>query len=140
NWCSIWPVLSFLGGETAALGGIWWVAGLTAIGETLTRVALNRRGPRHVGEVRVDVAVSEDRAGLLYLLCLWGVIWTACLAASLLGETEVNWIVPGYIALVVLIGLRIDRLLARGGVVARNYVAAWCLCLIAIIMIHHTEW
>ena len=31
NWCSIWPVLSFLGGEAAALGGIWWVAGVAAI-------------------------------------------------------------------------------------------------------------
>jgi len=140
NWASIWPVLSFLGGETAALGGIWWVAGLVAIGGTLTRVARKSRGPQHVGTVRVDAAASEDRGGLLYLLCLWGVIWTACLAASLLGETELNWMVPGYLALVVLIGMRVDRVLARGGAMARTYVGAWCLCLIAIIMILHTEW
>ena len=67
-------------------------------------------------------------------------IWTACLAASLLGETEVNWMVPGYVALVVLIGMRVDRVLARGGVRARAYVAAWCLSVAAVIAIHHTEW
>jgi len=174
TWGSIWPVLSFLGGEVAALGGIWWVAGLLAIGGALARVA---RGPTAIPSwvahtwsqpegippappfaregkegraaspsanrgqfLRVDATASEDRAGLLFLLCLWGVIWTACLAASLLGETEVNWMVPGYVSLVVLIGMRLDRILARGGARARGYVAGWCLCLIAIVAIHHTEW
>jgi len=141
TWASIWPVLSFLGGETAALGGIWWVAGLAGVGGALARVARVSRGRDLVETARVDEpAKSEDRAGHLYLLCLWGVIWTACLAASLLGETEVNWMVPGYVALVVLIGTRVDRVLAGGGVKARAYVAAWCLSVIAVISIHHTEW
>ena len=30
TWGSIWPVLSFLGGEAAVLGGVWWVAGIAA--------------------------------------------------------------------------------------------------------------
>ena len=63
----------------------------------------------------------------LYLLCLWGVIWCACLAASILGETEANWMVPGYVALVVLIGWRVGEVSRRGGTRARAYVAAWCV-------------
>ena len=31
SWASIWPVLSFLGGEAVALGVIWWVVGLAAL-------------------------------------------------------------------------------------------------------------
>ena len=31
TWASIWPVLTFLGGDVAALGGIWWIAGMAAV-------------------------------------------------------------------------------------------------------------
>ena len=31
SWGSIWPILGFLGGEAAVLGGVWWVAGVAAI-------------------------------------------------------------------------------------------------------------
>jgi 4-amino-4-deoxy-L-arabinose transferase-like glycosyltransferase len=140
NWASIWPVLSFLGGEAAALGGIWWLAGLTAIGGASMQLARRSRSPQHNETLRIDAADSANRAGLLYLLCLWGVIWTACLAASVLGETELNWMVPGYVTLVVLIGMRLDRLMMRGAAMAWVYAAGWCVCVAAIIAIHHTEW
>jgi hypothetical protein len=177
TWASIWPVLSFLGGEAAALGGIWYVAGVASIAAAFARVMHVRSGPTWIysriedsrgrdnathartlfatdgitatadsgiadrGHVlRVDSIAPEDRAGLLYLLCLWGVIWTACLAASVLGETEVNWMVPGYVSLAALIGMRLDWILARGGAVARGYIAGWCICLIAVIALHHTDW
>ena len=54
----------------------------------------------------------------------------ACFAASLLGETEVNWMVPGYISLVILIGMRVDQVFARGGVRKWIYAAAWLLCVV----------
>ena len=30
TWAGIWPVLTFLGGDVAALGGVWWIAGIAA--------------------------------------------------------------------------------------------------------------
>ena len=140
TWGSLWPVLSFLGGEAAVLGGIWWVAGITAIIAAVRAVL-----PRLVGSTtsegsRGDGAQGWDRSGTLYVLCLWGVIWSACLGASLLGETEANWMAPGYVAVVVLIGRRVEGAFTRGGVRARAYVAAWCLSLAAVVVIHHTEW
>ena len=68
---------------------------------------------RQSGHTRIDSSPT-NRTGVLYLVCLWGVLWCACLAASVLGETEANWMVPGYIALVVLIAARVDRALAPG--------------------------
>ncbi len=90
--------------------------------------------------MRVDRGDGDKTAGLLYLICLWGVIWMACLAASFLGETEANWMVPGYISLVVLVGMRADELFARGAASARLYVAAWCFSVTAVVAIHHSEW
>jgi hypothetical protein len=140
SWASALPVLSFFGGDAAALGGIWWVVGLVAIGGALRHLA-RTSGSRAAGDgPRVDPGVVGDRAGLLYLVCLWGVIWSACLAASLLGETEANWMVPGYISLVVLIGLRVDRAVALGGARARVCVGAWCVSIVLVVAIHHTEW
>ncbi len=124
TWVSIWPVLTFLGGEFVALGGIWWVAGMAALVGALTSMIRDARF-RIPGNTEESGAGS--RSGLIYLLCLWGAIWTACLAASLLGETEANWMVPGYISLVVLIGMRADDVFARGGARKWVYTAAWCL-------------
>jgi hypothetical protein len=140
QWASFWPVLSFLGGEAGALGGVWWVAGIAALVDAFARVARRSGSSPSVAPGRFEKASTVERHGLLYLLCLWGVIWTACLAASLLGETEVNWMAPGYMSLVILIGIRAERVFARGGAKARSYAAAWCLTVSAIIAIHHTEW
>jgi Dolichyl-phosphate-mannose-protein mannosyltransferase len=137
TWASIWPVLTFLGGDFAALGGIWWVAGMTAVAAAVTRLIGESRC-RKTGDT--SLPDSDTRSGLIYLLCLWGAIWTACLAASVLGETEANWMVPGYISLVILIGMRADQVFARGGVRKWLYAAAWLVCISAIVAIHHMEW
>src|SRR5262249_33703358 len=50
------------------------------------------------------------------------------------------WMVPGYVALVILIAWRGDAVLSRGGPAARAYVVGWSCSLAAIIAIHHTEW
>jgi 4-amino-4-deoxy-L-arabinose transferase-like glycosyltransferase len=140
TWGSLWPLLGFLGGEAAVLGGIWWLVGLSAIAAALRTVVPFRWGGTPPGGPRIDDRSRGYRSGSLYLLCLWGVIWTACLAASLLGETEANWMVPGYVGVVVLIGHRVAGALARGGARARVYVAAWGFSLTLVVVIHHTEW
>jgi hypothetical protein len=137
TWGSIWPVLSFLGGEAGVLGGVWWVAG---IGGLLGAARVVLRARRSAAPNQADESSGPDRNGTLYLLCLWGVIWCACLAASLLGESEANWMAPGYVALVVLIGWRAGHVLDRGGMRARVYAAAWCISIAAIVAIHHTDW
>jgi hypothetical protein len=63
----------------------------------------------------------------------------ACAAASVLGETEVNWLVPGYISVVILIGIRADQVFTRGGLQKWLYVAGWLMSFSAVVTIHHTE-
>ncbi len=132
TWGSLWPVVSFLGGEAAVLGGVWWIAGIAAIKGAFADVLVSRRDPADHPRL--------DRDGALFLLSLWGVIWCACLAASLLGETEANWMAPGYVALVVLIGWRLSDILARGGRRAGMSIAAWCVTVLGVVLIHHTDW
>ena len=109
TWVSIYPVLSFVCGEIIALGVIWWIVGVAALGGILTRLLRPGSGSAGNAELALGEGHSLNRTGLLYLLCLWGVLWCACLAAAVLGETEANWMVPGYVALVVLIAARVDR-------------------------------
>ena len=137
TWVSIRPVLTFLGGDVVALGGIWWFAGIAAVTGAVVRVMRRAQSPANTETGELDF---EDRTGLLFLLCLWGVIWAACFAASLLGETEANWMVPGYVSLVVLIGSRVDQVFARGGVRKWAYASGWLVCLTAVVAIHHMEW
>ncbi len=62
------------------------------------RTDARRASPRDA-KYRADGGVASTLAstapGLLYLLCLWGVIWTACLAASLLGRPRQTGWSPG---------------------------------------------
>ncbi len=141
SWADVWPVLNFLGGEVVALGVIWWVVGLTALTWTLARVLRSRlRSSDADNDAKLASGMSRDCTGPIYLLCLWGVLWCACLAASILGETEANWMVPGYVSLVALIALRVDHVIAGGGLRARAVAAAWCVSLAAVIAVLHTEW
>jgi 4-amino-4-deoxy-L-arabinose transferase-like glycosyltransferase len=140
SWGSIWPVLGFLGGEGAVLGGVWWIAGVSAIVAAMREVVRTWRRKSSADEPAAGHSASAGLDGKLFLLCLWGVTWCACLAASILGETEANWMVQGYVAVVVLIGRRFGEVVALGGSKARAYVGAWCFCLLAIVAIHHTEW
>ena len=111
TWGGIWPVLSFLGGEAAVLGGIWWIVGIAAMVVALAHASCRPAATRSHRRPRTDREPGSRRT--LYLLCLWGVVWCACLAASVLGETEANWMAPGYVSLVVLIGRRIGEHLRR---------------------------
>jgi 4-amino-4-deoxy-L-arabinose transferase-like glycosyltransferase len=140
TWGGFWPVLSFLGGEAAVLGVVWWIVGLAALASIIIRLTRESPGTSDDPRISVDEGVPGDRTGLLYLVCLWGVLWFACLAASLLGETEANWMAPGYIALAVLIATRVDFLMSHGRWKARVCVAVWCFSLTAVIAVHHMEW
>jgi hypothetical protein len=139
-WLTFWPVLSFLGGEAIALGVIWWIVGLGALLGILTTLLHSQRDSTGDGASTVDQGLSISRTGLIYVLSLWGVLWCACLAASVLGETEVNWMVPGYVGLVVLIAARVERVLLRGGPRRAAYIAGWCLSVTAVVAAHHLEW
>jgi hypothetical protein len=119
------------------LGGLWWIAGTAAIAGALARVAGKTPSFRSGDTCE---AVAGDRSGEIYLLCLWGVIWTACFAASLLGESEANWMVPGYISVVILIGWQVARDVDERRARRFVFAAAWCLCLILNGAIHHAEW
>jgi 4-amino-4-deoxy-L-arabinose transferase-like glycosyltransferase len=139
QWASVWPVISFLGGEALALGVIWWVVGVVSLVLLGARLVRAERTAASENQVRAD-GVSGVHSGPIYLLCLWGVLWCACLVASLLGETEVNWMAPGYLSLVVLIAGRVDQICSRGGWRARAVVGGWCFSLAAVIAVHHIEW
>jgi 4-amino-4-deoxy-L-arabinose transferase-like glycosyltransferase len=141
SWAGVWPVLSFFVGEAVALGVIWWIVGLAALGGIVARLLhASRLGLAGDTDKKAAAGISGDHTGLIYVLCLWGVLWCACLAASMLGETEANWMVPGYLSLVVLIAARVEVVLSRGGWRARAVVAAWCFSLTAVITVHHMEW
>ena len=112
-WGKLGVVLSFLGGEVIALGMIWWIVGIIALAGAIRGLALVRGNRLCRAATLASAPQAEDVSGLLYLVCLWGVIWAACLTASVLGETEINWMVSGYVAIVVLIGRRIDRVSSR---------------------------
>src|SRR5262249_46065310 len=122
------------------LGVVWWVAGILAIATGLRDVLTIPADSTSPGTAQNGVPLPPRPSGLLYLLCLWGVIWSACLAASLMGESEANWMAPGSVALVVLTAARADLVLSRRGPAARAYVAAWACSLAAVVAIHHTEW
>ncbi len=140
TWWRFGPVLTFIGGEAAALGGIWWLVGMATVVGAIWRVLRSGRDGTLADHENAASGASRESEGVVYLLCLWGVTWTACFLASVLGETEANWMAPGYIALVVLIAARVESALKRGGLKAWAYIGAWCISLIAVVAIHHTEW
>ena len=130
RWANFGPVLNFLGGEIAVLGVACWAVGFAALRAAFRELrGLPSGGRRWL-----------ERDPALYLICLWGVLWCVCLAASFLGETEANWMSPGYVALAVLIGWRVEHTMTRGGNRARVYVAAWCASIAVVVTLHHTEW
>ena len=45
--------------------------------------------------------------------------------------------VPGYIALVVLIAARVDQVLSRGGCESPRCRRRWCFSLAAVVAVHH---
>jgi hypothetical protein len=141
TWGGIGPVLTFFGSDFAALGGVWWIAGVIALVQAVITVTRKRNDATEpFTAAQPHSRNHQERAALIFLLCLCGVIWTACFAASLLGETEANWMVPGYVPVVILIGMRAESAFRAGGFRPRLYVAAWCVSVALVVAIHHTEW
>lgn len=94
----------------------------------------------------LDALTPEDRPDVLYLLCLWVVVWSACVGVSLLGETEANWSAPAHVALTILIGWWLSpRITLRGEAgIARRWsspsVAFWLVSLVFLTGLQHSEW
>ncbi len=132
-------VLGFFGSEAAVWGGYWWVVAIAAVAGAIKVVRPRRRsGVENTGEAATTT--PAQRSGLMYLLCLWGTIWSACLGASFLGESMPNWAAPGYAAVLVLIGRRVDLAWDRGGRPPGRYVYPWAALMLGLTLFQHTEW
>lgn len=130
NWGSLQVLVAFLAGEALALG-IWGLFGFRALSRALVRA--------------VRPEDEDDRSGRLYLLCLWAVVWIACVAAALLGETEMNWSAPAHVGLVALAAAWLEprvfgRRDAKRPIGAWLYGGLWGLSLIGLTAFQHTEW
>jgi len=131
NWGRVQPLLTFFGGEVLALG-LWGLFGVRALGRTVAQ--------------DVRLGDDEDRSGRLYLFCLWVVVWSACVGACLLGETEMNWSAPAHIALLALTGAWLEPRLFRPAPGAPRpsrawlYGAFWAFSMLGLTALQHTEW
>jgi hypothetical protein len=136
-------LVGFLAGEVAVLG-FWAIAGLFAFGQAL-REALRRRDGSQPAPTETDTP-RDDPSGRTYLLCLWIPVWSACIAACLMGESEANWSAPAHVSLIALIGgwfasrssLGSHRKARRA--LAWSFTAAWVLSVIGLGALQHTEW
>ncbi len=137
NWGRLAPLGVFLGGELAVIG-LWWIVGARAIGDAFSRAFADQRmvwqGAGGHPTIRRDRSAA-DRPEVLYLLCLAIVVWSACVAVSLLGETEANWSAPAHVSLVVLMGWWLSkRTLGLG------YGGFWLVCVLSLTLLQHTQW
>ncbi|HEV3122923.1 MAG TPA: glycosyltransferase family 39 protein [Isosphaeraceae bacterium] len=145
TWGGPETVFRFLVSEAAVLGGVWWLVGV---------LALVRAG-RLLIKARTDVTCEQKpdssadqakRFGLWYLICLWAIVWLACLAASLRGMTQPNWGSPAYVSILVLIGWRFEVLLRLSSTADRRrfvwwrYAACWALMVLGMSVMRHSEW
>jgi hypothetical protein len=150
GWGTIGGLSRFLAGEFAVLG-LWWFLGVAALGEGLSRLLRRGRETRRTSGTKVvrfdEDVCATDRTGLLYVVCLWAVVWLACVGASLLGETEANWAAPAHVAVLVLIAGWFDDRLTRADVLGRSTRGLawgcgglWVLSLVTLSAAQHTEW
>ena len=147
RWGQLRLLFGFLGGEIAVWGVAWWAVGVAALRRALTVV---RRGEGDSVQTPDGKTVTRhgptDRSGLLYLLCLWGVLWTTVLIVCFLGENELNWAAPGYVSVLALAGWWLDRVIFRRGVRQLRgkwgvvLVACWAIGVIGLSALQHTEW
>jgi 4-amino-4-deoxy-L-arabinose transferase-like glycosyltransferase len=146
NWGQFRTLLGFLAGEVAVSGVTWWFVGLVAFYRALGQVF--KRPETVVTEDGRSVSrhPGPDRVGLLYLICLWGLLWTACVLVCLLGENEWNWSAPGFVSMLVLSGWWLDRgpfrrgLSLRGNRLAISLTGLWGLAMVGMTALQHTEW
>ena len=78
-------------------------------------------GVRALANVEPGRLPEGPRGRLLYVLCLWGVLWTT--VALLLGENEMNWAAPAYVSVLALGASWLDRGWLRNGI--RRPVGKW---------------
>ncbi len=147
RWGQVRLLLGFLGGEIAIWGVAWWLVGAQALREAIRLVVR----PPHDSALSADGLLvtrhgGPDRVVLLYLLCLWGVLWATVLAVCLLGENELNWAAPGYVSVLALCGWWLDRGPLRRGVrrpqgrAGAALVAFWIVSVLGLSALQHTEW
>ena len=138
-------LLTFLSSEVAVLG-VWWLVGVAA---TLKAVSVLRRAlrDRSAAASLADQDLrtihrpnaSEPMDGLLFLLALWAVVWLACVAVSLLGESEANWAAPAHAAVVCLMGWWMSAAWRRP--IGRwVLVSTWVVSMLALSAVQHSEW
>ncbi|HEY2157611.1 MAG TPA: glycosyltransferase family 39 protein [Isosphaeraceae bacterium] len=147
KWGQARILLEFLGGEAAIWGVAWWLVALQAI---RAAVGMVLRRPKDAVQTEDGRTVTRhagpDRVVLLYLLCLWGVLWATVLAVCFLGENELNWAAPGYVSVLALCGWWLDRgPLRRGprhpqGGAGLALVAFWGVSVVGLSVLQHTEW
>jgi 4-amino-4-deoxy-L-arabinose transferase-like glycosyltransferase len=137
NWGRLAPLGVFFAGEFAVIG-LWWIVGIRALVDAFQRAFSDQRlvwqGAGGHPTIRRDRAAA-DRPEVLYLLCLAMVVWSACSAVSLLGETEANWSAPAHVSLVVLMGWWLAK---RG--VGWGYSGLWLVCVLSLTLLQHTQW
>ena len=147
NWGQTRLLLGFLGGEVAVWGVIWWGVGVAALlgaaRVTFRRTEDSLQTPDGKTVTRHG---APDRDGLLYLLCLWGVLWTTVAVVCFLGENELNWAAPGYVSVLALAGWWLDRGVFRAGLLRPQgrggvaLVACWAVGVVGFTALQHTEW
>jgi 4-amino-4-deoxy-L-arabinose transferase-like glycosyltransferase len=135
------PVLSlltFLGSEPAVLGP-WWIVGYAAIATAIARLLRSRNNKESTASRTPPPIHIERTSGLLYLLSLWVVVWSACFAVSLMGENEANWAAPAHASVACLAGWWISTAWTRV-LMRRVLVATWVFCMALLFALQHTEW
>ncbi len=147
KWGQAGLLLQFLGGEIAIWGVAWWLVGAQAVRSAVGTVLGRSDDTIRTEEGRTIIRHGgPDRAVLLYLLCLWGVLWATVLSVCLLGENELNWAAPGYVSVLALAGWWLDRGPFRRGLrhpTGRSgvaLVAFWGVCVVGLSVLQHTEW
>ena len=147
NWGQMRLLLGFVGGEVAVWGVVWWGVGVAALFKAA--LVVFRRADESVQTADGKTVTrhgAPDRDGLLYLLCLWGVLWTTVAVVCFLGENELNWAAPGYVSVLALSGWWLDRGTFRKGLRrpegrgAVSLVACWAICFAGLCAVQHTEW
>lgn len=140
-------LLGFLGGEIAVWGIGWWVVGALALRRAASVVYRGEEASVQTPDGKtVTRHGTTDRSGLLYLLCLWGVLWSTVLIVCFLGENELNWAAPGYVSVLALSGWWLDRGVFRRGLrhpqgkTGWFLVAFWAVTMAGLGALQHTEW
>ena len=137
SWASIYPVVTFLGGEILALGVIWWFVGLRALGDALC-ATLSHTTAEWEEQIHHRVLGRAHRPALSSLSL-----------GSPLVRVPLRQRARGNRSQLDGAGLYLTRCdhcdagrpgISRGGGRARAVIAGWCFSIAAVVAVHHTEW